>query len=177
MQGTAGGWNTYARPQVNPTTADLHLTWDVPYQPGVLRAVGKRDGQALCEGVVRTAGAPASIRLTVDRDTITADPREVAHVGFEILDANGVVVPTASDYVQLTVEGGSVLAMDNANLRDLDPYRTTRRRAFNGRGLAILRSDRPGTMSVTVSADGLRGATARVVVRRGDPVPTVPATR
>ena len=31
-QGTSGGWNSYARPQ-QPTgvTADLHLTWDVPW--------------------------------------------------------------------------------------------------------------------------------------------------
>ena len=28
--GTKGGWNTYAKPPVNPTTADLHLAWDVP---------------------------------------------------------------------------------------------------------------------------------------------------
>ncbi len=41
-QGTSGGWNSYAQPLVNPTTTDLHLSWDVPYEPGVLRAVGKR---------------------------------------------------------------------------------------------------------------------------------------
>ena len=35
-QGTSGGWNTYALPGVNPTTNDLHLSWDVPYEPGVL---------------------------------------------------------------------------------------------------------------------------------------------
>ena len=56
-QGTSGGWNSYALPVVNPTTTDLHLSWDVPYEPGVLRAVGNvRDG-AVCEDEVRTAGA------------------------------------------------------------------------------------------------------------------------
>jgi beta-galactosidase len=49
-QGTTGSWNGYARPRVFPTTADLHLTWDVPYEPGVLRAVGKRAVDA--DGVV-----------------------------------------------------------------------------------------------------------------------------
>jgi beta-galactosidase len=46
--GTSGGWNTYAEPRVHPTTNDLHLSWDVPYTPGTLRAVGKRkDGTGL----------------------------------------------------------------------------------------------------------------------------------
>ena len=44
-QGTSGGWNSYAQPVVNATTDDLHLTWDVPYEPGVLRAVGKQPGR------------------------------------------------------------------------------------------------------------------------------------
>jgi beta-galactosidase len=51
-QGTSGGWNTYAQPVVRATTSDLHLSWDVPYEPGVLRAVGKR----------RTARWPARSR-------------------------------------------------------------------------------------------------------------------
>ncbi len=63
-QGTSGGWNTYAQPVVNATTNDLHLSWDVPYEPGVLKAVGKRrDGSPACEAEVRTAGPPAAIRL------------------------------------------------------------------------------------------------------------------
>ena len=33
---------------VNPTTADLHLQWDVPYEPGVLKAIGKKDGKIVC---------------------------------------------------------------------------------------------------------------------------------
>ena len=80
-QGTSGGWNTYALPLVNPTTTDLHLSWDVPYEPGVLRAVGKRrDGTVACRREVRTAGPPAAIRLSVDRDTITTGAGDVAHV-------------------------------------------------------------------------------------------------
>ena len=33
-QGTSGGWNSYAKPVVNATTSDLHMSWDVPYEPG-----------------------------------------------------------------------------------------------------------------------------------------------
>jgi beta-galactosidase len=139
-QGTSGGWNSYAEPVVNPTTTDLHLSWDVPYEPGELRALGRRrNGEGACVASVRTAGPPAAIRLTADRDTISTDRGDVAHVTFEIVDSAGTVVPTADNLVRFTVAGGAIVVVDNADLQDLEPYRTDRRQAFNGRGLAIVR--------------------------------------
>jgi len=165
-QGTSGGWNSYALPVVNATTNDLHLSWDVPYQPGVLRAVGKqRDGTVACNGEVRTAGAPAAIRLSADQDTIAAGPGDVALVRFEIVDSSGTVVPTAGNLVRFTVTGGGIVALDNADMRDHDSYQADRRHAFNGRGLAILRAARPGALRVTANADGLQEASVTVLVR------------
>jgi len=57
------------------------------------------------------------------------------------------------------------VALDNADLRDHDPYRSDRRHAFNGRGLAILRAPMPGLLHLTASADGLRSTRVTVVVR------------
>src|SRR6185436_8176343 len=86
-QGTSGGWNSYAQPVVRPTTNDLHLTWDVAYEPGVLRAVGKgRDGKVACEDEVRTAGPAVGIRLTAPRATITTSAGDVALITFEVVD-------------------------------------------------------------------------------------------
>ena len=165
-QGTAGGWNTYAQPRVYPTTNDLHLSWDVPYEPGELRALGRRrNGEGACVASVRTAGPPAAIRLTADRDTVSAVPGDVEQVNFEIVDSAGTVVPTADNVVRFAVTGGSIVALDNANLRDLDPSQSDHRRAFNGRGLAILRAAGAGPLRVTASADGLRPASLSVVVR------------
>ena len=175
-QGTSGGWNSYAQPIVNPTTTDLHLSWDVPYQPGVLRAVGKRrDGTKACNAEVRTAGTPAAVRLIPDRDTITSGPGDVAHVTFEIVDSAGTVVPTADNLVSLTATGGKILVVDNANLQDLEPYRADRRHGFNGRGLAIVRAREPGLLRVNAMSDGLRPASVTVRVVRGAMVETVPA--
>jgi beta-galactosidase len=172
-QGTSGGWNSYALPVVRPTTGDLHLSWDVPYEPGTLKAVGKRrDGTVACHAEVRTAGPPAAIRLIVDRDTVSANPGDVALVRFEIVDSAGTVVPVADNLVRFAVTGGSILVLDNGDLQDQDPYRSDRRRAFNGRGLAILRAERAGTLRVAAAADGLREASLTIHVRQG-PAPLV----
>jgi beta-galactosidase len=177
-QGTSGGWNTYALPLVNPTTSDLHLTWDVPYQPGVLRAVGRtRDGRQACEAEVRTAGPPSAVRLLVDRDTISATPGDVVHVTFEVVDSAGTVVPTADPVVSFAITGGTMIVVDNANLQDLEPYQADRRRAFNGRGLAYVKSRQPGRLTVTAAAGSLAGSSITIVVREGRPVNAVPPAR
>jgi beta-galactosidase len=170
-QGTAGSWNTYAQPIVRATTNDLHLSWDVPYEPGILRAVGKRrDGTVACEAEVRTTGPPAGIRLSADRDTITTRSGDVALVRFEILDSAGHPVPTAGDLVRFDVSGGRILALDNGDLRDHAPYHSDRRRAFNGRGLAIVSPAGPGLLRLTASADGLEPASVSVrVIRAAGP--------
>jgi beta-galactosidase len=175
-QGTSGGWNTYAQPVVNATTNDLHVSWDVPYEPGVLRAVGKRrDGTPACEAEVRTAGTPAAIRLAAAHDTVTTNAGNVALVTFEIIDSAGTVVPTANNVVRFAVAGGSLVVLDNADLRDLESYRTDHRHAFNGRGLAILSASRPGLLRLTAMADGLTSATIGLQVVKGVPREEIPA--
>ncbi len=166
-QGASGGWNRYARPRVNVTTADLHLAWDVPYEPGVLKAVGKRGRQVVCTAEIRTAGAPAAVRLSVDRDTIAGDGRDVAHVKVEIVDTDGVVVPTADNLVKFAVEGeGRLIGVDNGNPRDHDSFQAWQRHAFNGLCLAIVQSNRRhGEIRLTSRADGLDAASIEIDVR------------
>ena len=177
-QGTSGSWNHYALPVVRATTGDLHFSWDVPYQPGVLRAVGtKRDGSACAVAEIRTAGAPAAIRLTAGRDAVTTASGDVALVRFEIVDSAGALVPTADNLVRFTASGGSIVALDNADMRDHDPYRSDSRRAFNGRGLAILRAAQPGVLRVTASGDGLREESLSIPVIPGSASTAVPPAR
>jgi beta-galactosidase len=153
----------------------LHLAWDVPYEPGVLRAVGKRRDGGICNDQVRTAGAPAAIRLSPANDTIGSGG--VALVTFEIVDAAGTVVPIAGNLVRVVVTGGDLLALDNADLQDQSGYRTGQRRAFNGRGLAIVRATKPGFVRVDASADGLRSASITLHVVAVTATPIVPAAR
>ncbi|HVS51970.1 MAG TPA: glycoside hydrolase family 2 TIM barrel-domain containing protein [Opitutaceae bacterium] len=160
--GTKGGWNNYSTAPVSATTADLHLAWDVPYEPGTLKAVGWKAGKKVCEAEVRTAGAPAAIEISVDRETLRADGRDVAHVTVKIVDANGTLVPNADARVKFSVDGtGSLLAVDNGDPASHESFQAPERRAFNGQCLALVRTAATaGEIRIAVSGDGLRGATA-----------------
>jgi beta-galactosidase len=63
---------------IDYTTNDLHLGWDVLYQPGTIRR-GRNNGQVVCEQEISTTGVPAALRLTADRADIAADSRDVVH--------------------------------------------------------------------------------------------------
>ena len=170
-QGTAGGWNTYARPPVAATTADLHLAWDVPYEPGALKAIGYRDGKPVIEALLHTAGAPAQIVLAADRDTLAAGAREMAHVTIEVRDATGVVVPDADNDITVTVAGdGTLLGVDNGDPLSHESYRGNTRKAFHGLALALVRARaRGGEIRVTAAAAGLKEATVVLHAAGGAP--------
>ena len=175
-QGTTGSWNNYENPRVFPTTADLHLSWDVPWEPGVLRAVGKRGDEVVVTQVVRTTGAPAALRLGVDRTEIRAGERDVAHVTVEVVDSDGLIVPDADDRIRFSVEGPArLLAVGNGDPRDHDSYQAPGRRVFHGLALALVQSmDEIGRVRVRAEAEGLAPASVEFSVVPGEPLPRLP---
>lgn len=159
-QGAHGGWNTYARPLVRGTTADLHLAWDVPYTPGELKAVAWREGVPVAEKIVRTAGPAIALALHVERATTSRGPREVAHVVVAAMDAAGNAVPLADNAVSFVIAGsGRLLAVDNGDPASHESYQAVTRRLFNGLALALVQATPgSGNVRVTARAQGLADA-------------------
>jgi len=163
-QGMSQRYGHYDRQYVHATTADLHLSWEVPFEPGVLLAVGARDGRVSCETELRTAGEPASVLLETDRTALRANRRDVAHLTVRITDAAGATVPNAANMVQLQVEGeGRLLGLDNGKPDDHTDYRSPERAAFHGLCLAIVRaSGTPGSIKIAVSSPGMAGSRCEI---------------
>ncbi|MBD9723832.1 glycoside hydrolase family 2 TIM barrel-domain containing protein [Streptomyces caniscabiei] len=142
----------------------LHLTWKVPYAPGELKAVARRDGRIVATDVLRTAGEPHAVRLTADRKSLAADGRSLAFVTAEIVDARGVVVPDAEHLITFDVRGGSLAGLDNGREESAERYQASTRTAFGGKALAIVRSGvEAGAVRVTARVAGLR--TGKVSLR------------
>jgi len=152
-------YGTYpARARALRTTQDLHLTWDVPYEPGTLKAVGMKDGKAVIETEVTTTGDPAAIVLTGDRDSIKADRRDVVHVIAQIVDDRGRVAPDADNEIVFELQGeGKLIGVDNGDPRSHEDFKANRRRSFHGLCLAIVQSTaRSGEIRITASSPGLK---------------------
>jgi len=139
----------------------------VRYQPGVLKAVGTKDGQVVLTVEQTTTGAPAAIRLTADRAQIGTQWDDLSHVTVEIVDSQGRVVPTADNEVVFELSGpGRILGLDNGDPVSHESYQGNRRKAYFGRALALVQSDgRPGTMRLSATSTSLNGA--EVVITAG----------
>jgi beta-galactosidase len=163
QQGHSKSWNGYVRPYVAPTTSDLHLSWDVPYVPGTLKVVGKKNGKTVTEEV-HTTSKPAEIRLSADRNNVTADAHDIVNVKVEIVDENGLVVPDADNPVEFKLEGEGVLTgTDNGNPQDKTNMKSNKRNAFNGLALAVIRStEKSGNIRLTAVSAGLKDAVLQV---------------
>jgi beta-galactosidase len=166
--------NYPARARFPQTTADLHLSWDVPYEPGVLKAVGTKDGNVVSTMEIVTAGEPAKIGLLADRNTIAADGRDVAHVTVQILDSKGKIVPTADNDIAFEIQGeGKIIGVDNGRPDSHESFQADRRKAFNGLCLAIVQAkSKPGKIRLTARADGLKDASIEIEVK--SPANTIP---
>ena len=157
-RGVNPSWASYDPGKHFATTADLHLTWDVEYQPGEIKVVGKRDGQTF-EDVIRTASVPAQLRATVDRPSFRAIPSDVAHVTIEVLDKDGNLCPLADNQVRFSVKGGRLIGVESGNMTDLSSVLASERKAWSGKCLAIIAADRPGPVTVTAQSDGMPAST------------------
>ncbi|MHC4200479.1 MAG: glycoside hydrolase family 2 TIM barrel-domain containing protein [Planctomycetota bacterium] len=144
----------------------MHLSFDVEYEPGVIEATGYRGGEVACTARIETAGAPAALAIEVDRASMRADGRDVAHVTVRVVDAKGVLVPDAAREVAFDLRGqGRLIGVDNGDPLDLGDVKASRRRTFGGMCLAIVQAARsPGAVEIRAAADGLAPASAVLTV-------------
>ncbi len=165
MQGRYGN-SAPPPPGAVRTTNDMHLSWDVVYQPGTLKAVGTKNGKPV-EIEVITTGDAAAISLSADRDTIRAGRRDVAHVTVKVVDAQGRMHPDADHEITFNVEGdGRLIGLDNGNMADMGDYKGKVRKAYHGMCLAIVQSGAAaGQIRLTATAPGLKPATITITTK------------
>ncbi|MCB0655015.1 MAG: DUF4982 domain-containing protein [Saprospiraceae bacterium] len=143
----------------------LHVQWRTVFEPGVLRAVSRKEGRQVLETMVQTAGEPAKIEMTADRDHIQADGRDLSFITVRILDDKGIMVPNANNHVAFSISGPAFIAgVDNGLQTSLEPFKAESRNAFNGKCLVILQSTgEKGTIIIQATSEGLTGTKMEVV--------------
>jgi hypothetical protein len=135
---------------------DGFLRWNVAFQPGELKAVG-RTGDKTVEYRIATAGQPARIVLLPDHQNLAADGQDAANIEVRLVDAQGVLAPDGNALCSVQVSGpGRLLAVDSGNLSDPSPLTSHTRRLNHGRALAVVQTlPAAGAIEVTVTASGL----------------------
>jgi beta-galactosidase len=149
---------------------EYRLRWDnVVYQPGTIKVIAYKNGKVWATDEVKTAGAPAELNVKPDRSTIRADGKDLSFVTVTVTDKHGVMAPRADNRIHFEITGpGEIVATDNGDPTDFEPFPSHDRNAFNGLCLVIVRgeSGRSGKIKLTATSDGLRtGKTSIKTVR------------
>lgn len=147
---------------------DFHVAWRVRYEPGTVKAVSRKDGKEVLVREIHTAGVPARIRLTADRDTLCADGRDLAFVTVEVLDRDGNLCPEAENLVHFEVGGQVLIAgVDNGSPFSMERFKDTKRKAFFGKCLVVLQSNgKAGHATLKAVSEGLDGAELKIKMER-----------
>jgi beta-galactosidase len=156
-----------------PGVSELHLAWQVPYEPGTLRAEARRGGKVVATDEVQTAGAPSRIELAVDRPNIAAGGQDLAFVTARIVDRQGRLCRSDGDHsLRFRLNGpGSIAGVDNGDPTNHEAFKgaasdAATHKAFNGLCLAIVRAgQKAGKITLSVQADGLTRAEVAIQAR------------
>jgi beta-galactosidase len=146
---------------------DLHVMWRVQYEAGKVEAVSRKDGKVVATKVIKTAGAPAKIIVQADRSTIKADGKDLSFVTVKVVDKDGNLVPDAANKIQFKITGaGFIAGVDNGCQTNLDSFKASEVKAFNGLGLAVVQSNgKPGNIRLQAQSAGLLPAAVDIIVK------------
>ena len=154
---------------------NLYLRWDVPYEDGTLRAVAyDSDDKVINEtygrSEVSTFDKASKLALEADRETINADGKDLSYITIDVKDSKDNLVANARNMVNVEVSGeGKLLALDNGDQTDHEPYDSGKRKALSGKLVAIVQSTKAnGSFTVTASSEGLESGTVTVTTKSVD---------
>ncbi|MBO6141328.1 MAG: DUF4982 domain-containing protein [Ruminococcus sp.] len=131
------------------------------YVRGTLTAAAyDLDGKEIARDEKCTFGDAAALKLKADKQTANADGEEIFFVEVDALDKNGISVENANNRVNIEVSGeGRLIGLDNGDSTDREQYKTTSRRLFSGKLLAMIATTKTaGEITVKARSNGLEGA-------------------
>jgi beta-galactosidase len=139
-------------------------TWQVPYQPGSLQAIGFSHGQQVNKSELKTTDKPVKIKLTADRTSIAANGEDLSYVEVELLDQNNLRYPKAENLLRFEISGpGTIVGVGNANPVSLESYQRPQRKAWQGRALVIIKSNHTaGKITLRALSAGLKTASVEI---------------
>jgi beta-galactosidase len=138
---------------------EYKATFTLPYTPGLLKAVGVKDNKEVESTLLKTAGNASTIKIKADRTSISANGQDLSFVTVNLTDDEGNIQPNAENLLHFNISGpGVIVGVDNANLKDLEPYIGTERKAWHGRALVVIKSTQStGEIRLKASSETLRG--------------------
>lgn len=138
--------------------------WEVPYAEGKLTAIGYKAGKKIAQAELVSSGKTSRISLIPDRKEIKADGEDLCYIEVNLTDQNGIVNPKANNTVKFEIAGsGTIVGVGNANPKSLESFQRPQRKAWRGRCLVIIKSDKKcGEIILKANVEGLTPSIVKI---------------
>jgi beta-galactosidase len=131
--------------------------FEVPYQPGELKATAYDNEKEIATKILSTSGSPSAIRLVADRNEINNDRNDLSFVKIEVVDASGKIVTQDPVKIRLTIsDNGEIAASGNADPKDMASVNRLLINTYQGKALAVIRSNGSGIVRLKAESQGLK---------------------
>ncbi|GHT37365.1 beta-galactosidase [Bacteroidia bacterium] len=133
------------------------IAWTVPYAEGTLKAVGYKGDKEIITKELQTANEPAAISLNNLYPLVKADGQDVALIDITLKDKDGLPVLHDDRMISVKIEGdGTLIGLDNGDLRMKEPIGTNRMSTYFGHCLLVVRANQiAGEINIIVKSEGL----------------------
>ena len=138
--------------------SEYHVGWRVTFNPGEVKVVARKDGHVVGEQTIKTAGAPARIRLSKDYQG-----KNTTFITAEVVDKDGNLCPWADDMIYFNSEGdGKILGTDNGCQTSMENFKAPQRKAFFGKCMVVV----SGNGSITAKSPMLQSDVIEFKVKK-----------
>lgn len=145
------------------------LMWlDTKYEPGTLKVVAyDKDGKAVAEKEIHTAGTPHHFKMTVENPSIKADGKDLAFVTIEVVDKDGNLVPDYNELATFKASGAATYrAAANGDPTCTDQFHLPKMHFFNGKLVAIIQAkEKAGKAMLQVKSKGVKTGQVSIEVK------------
>ncbi|CAD0001829.1 glycoside hydrolase family 2 TIM barrel-domain containing protein [Flavobacterium chungangense] len=139
---------------------DSPREWNVTFEEGTIKAIGKDKGKVVAEESFTSAGKPSKIILTKSNPTLVNNWDDVSFITATIVDDKGIRCANADNLIKFTVtDSGKIIGVDNGNIISHESYQIPERSAYNGKAIVIIKATKnSGKIEIKASAEGLEAA-------------------
>ena len=138
--------------------------WQVPFEPGILKAVGYTEKKQVAIAELHSAGEATQIKLSADRNKIKSDGQDLSYITVELADNDGFCNPKAENPVSFEVNGpGTIAAVGNANPVSLESFQLPHRKGWHGKCMVVVKSNtNTGKIILKATSPGLKSSSLEI---------------
>ncbi len=138
----------------------------IPYVRGEVTAVAYKNETECARYTLRSTEKATCLKITAEDERIVCDNRDIAFFAITVTDKDGNTVTDGAYKINCSVTGGELLCLYSGDPCNEDDYPSMVCHTFEGHALAAVRTNKTGTVNVTVYSDTLASDSTSIPAKK-----------